>query len=210
MWSLPNGDTRLLPPQTGSNMTTKFKTMIAVGTLAAATLTGAIATNASASEAAPTPAPVEASEDAQARMGDRFGQLADDQLDCLREAGLSQPTDRSGPPSAEDRQTLSDAAEKCGIDIPAKTPQRPERGQHAAGEGRPEMTAQSAQTRMGSRFEALSDDQQDCLTESGLAKPADQNGPPTAEPRQELRTAAEDCGINIPGTGRGGHPGLES
>ncbi|MFK7919857.1 MAG: hypothetical protein AB8G14_17410 [Ilumatobacter sp.] len=191
-------------------MTTKLKTMIAGGVLAAATLTGAIATSVSASETTSTTASTEADEHAQARMGDRFAQLTGDQLDCLQNAGWSRPTNRSGPPSDEERQAMSDVAEECGIDIPAEDGQHPERGRPAAGESRPEMTAESAQARMGSRFEALSDAQRDCMTDSGLAKLVDQNGPPTAERRQELRTVAEDCGIDIPTQDRSGRPGFGS
>ena len=47
-------------------------------------------------------------------------------------------------------------------------------------------------------FAQLTDTQRSCLTDAGVTRPS---GRPTAEQRRQLRAAAAECGITIPGRG---------
>ena len=175
-------------------MNTKLTKILISGGLGLALLAGG-ATAASA-EGGPSGRPA-GQEEAQARNQTRFANLTDEQKECLADAGVSRPT---GRPTPEQRQALRQAAADCGIEIPAGG--RPAGVGRPTGAGRPTSQA-DARARMQARFEALTDDQKECLSDAGLAKP---EGRPTPAQRQALRDAAADCGIEIP-AGRGGHGG---
>lgn len=103
-----------------------------------------------------------------------LGSLTDEQRQCLRDAGLTRPV---GPLDDEQRAALREqaraAAEGCGVEPPFP--------------------------RARTFWAGVSEDQKQCLRDSGLTRPV---GPLTAEERQQLReqvrAAAEACGITVP------------
>ena len=76
-------------------------------------LLGGAATAASA-DGGPGGGRPQSQEEAQARNQSRFGNLTDEQRECLTDAGLTRPM---GRPTAEQRQALVQAVADCGIDI---------------------------------------------------------------------------------------------
>jgi hypothetical protein len=157
------------------------------GAAAISSLAGLNAAGASANSETSSRAP--GIEQGQARKAARFAQLTDEQRTCLQNAGLARP---EGRPTLEQRQALRAAATDCGIEIPTS---RPAGTGRPAGLGQP-ATREQGQARTQTIFSALTDDQRDCLTDAGLARP---DSRPTVEQRQELRRGATDCGIDVPG-----------
>ena len=103
--------------------------------------------------------------------------LTDEQRQCLQDQGLEKPArgedGKRVKPTDEQREAFRQAAEACGIELPAK-PNRPK----------------------------LTDEQRQCLQDQGLEKPArGEDGKrvkPTDEQREAFRQAAEACGIELP------------
>ncbi len=155
--------------------TTKLRSMLAAGGMGALALTGVFAA---------APAGAEEATKHPSRHG-AFAKLTDAQKQCLEDQGLTRPTSRpTSRPSQEQIKKLRAAAKECGIKLPA----HPGRGGHRG--------------RGGERFQALTQEQRDCLTNAGLTRP---EGRPTPEQFQKLRDAAAQCGIDIPA--RPGSPG---
>ena len=128
-------------------------------------------------------------EQGQARQAARFARLTDEQRTCLQNAGMSRP---DGRPTLEQRHALQAAATDCGIVIPTG---RSTGAGRPGGLGRP-ATREQGQARSQTFFSALTDEQRDCLTDAGLARP---EARPTVEQRQELHRAAGACSIDLPG-----------
>ncbi len=153
--------------------TTKLATLLAAGGMGALALTGTLA-------AAPAGAADTAKHPSRHAA---FAELTDAQKQCLSDQGLTRPTSRpTSRPTQEQIKKLRSAAKECGIKLPA----HPGRGDHRG--------------QRGERFQQLTQEQRDCLTNAGLTRP---EGRPTAEQFQKLRAAAAECGIDIPaGAGR--------
>jgi len=108
-----------------------------------------------------------------------FADITDEQKACLDAAGLARPGAEATP---EERraalEALAAAAEECGIDLPARP------------HGRPGPLAD------------LTDEQKECLSAAGLARPgADATPEERQAAREALAAAAEECGIDLPTRG---------
>lgn len=99
-------------------------------------------------------------------------ELTDEQKACLEENGATKPAEGQKP-TDEQREAFKAAAEKCGIELPARG-----EGGHP---GRPQLT----------------DEQRACLQEQGVEKPA-RGEKPTDEQRAKFEAAAEECGVTLP------------
>ncbi len=154
----------------------KFRTVLAVSAIGLTGFSGALAF--SPAEAATSSTSTTAPSEHPSRAGG-FAKLTDTQKQCLTDAGLTRP---EGRPTAEQNKQLRAAAQGCGIEKPAN-----------AGRGNG-----GGRGRNGQRFQQLSDEQRDCLTDAGVTRP---QGRPTAEQMKTLRAAAADCNIEIPARG---------
>jgi hypothetical protein len=117
----------------------------------------------------------------------RHARLTDEQRECLREQGVTRREVRARRfrvPTDEERQAMRDAAAACGIELPDPP-------------------------------EPLTDEQRACLEEHGVTPPEPGSVRPRLLPRderqgrvEELRGAAEACGIELPLRGGRGcdHP----
>jgi hypothetical protein len=96
--------------------------------------------------------------------------LTAEQKTCMTEQGITKP---EGRPTVEQRAAIIDAAKNCGIDIPSR------------------------RARIASRLAQLTPEQRECLVDNGVTRP---QRPLTAEQRaefkQQLKTAAQTCGIS--------------
>lgn len=153
-----------------------FRTMLTVGAIGVTGFSGALAF--SPAEAATSTPSAASTSDHPSRAGG-FAKLTDAQKQCLSDAGLTRP---EGRPSAEQSQKLRDAAKACGIEKPANVGRSSHRGQG----------------RLGQRFQQLTAEQRDCLTDAGVTRP---EGRPSVEQIKKLRAAAADCNIDIPARG---------
>lgn len=138
--------------------TTKIRTLIAAGTIGIVGLTGVVA--ASAASAAGTNGSAAAAKT----------RLTAEQKECMSAQGITRP---EGRPTADQRTAILEAAENCGITVPA-------------GKGK-----------IARRVAQLTQEQRDCLVNNGVTRP---QTPLTAEGRAEfkeqLKTAAQTCGIS--------------
>lgn len=92
-----------------------------------------------------------------------------EQKSCLVNQGITRP---QGKPTAEQRQAIIEAATNCGITLPA---------------GKGKLAQRAAQ---------LTQEQRDCLTSNGVAKPDHRlNAEERAAFKTQLKAAAETCGI---------------
>ncbi len=170
--------TRRQPLQTKEAImkSTLFRTMLTVGAIGVTGFTGALAL--SPAEAATSTPSAASTSDHPSRAGG-FAKLTDAQKQCLSNAGLTRP---EGRPSAEQNQQFREAAKACGLEKPANV-------------GR---SSNGGQRRLGQRFQQLSAEQRECLTEAGVTRP---EGRPSVDQRKKLRAAAADCNSEIPARG---------
>jgi hypothetical protein len=165
----------------GAVVTTGVVATSATAAPATATAPASLTTSATAAPASTGSGTAGAADDGDdgthpVRSGLRrwLGSLTDEQRQCLRDAGLTRPV---GPLDDEQRAALREqaraAAEGCGVELPFP--------------------------RARAFWAGVSEEQKQCLRDSGLTRPV---GPLTAEERQALReqvrAAAEACGITLP------------
>lgn len=103
--------------------------------------------------------------------------LTEEQRQCMADHGYERPL-AGQLRTQEQRQAFRDAAEECGIDLPAGA------FRHAA--------------RRHARqwWRDLTDEQRQCLRDQGVERP---HGRPTQDQVQAFRDAADACGVDLPG-----------
>lgn len=163
--------------------------LVALAVGGATLTTGLVATSASA---APAPvaavaaaadgstAPADGSHPLRAGIRQWWQDLTDEQRQCLEDADLRRPV---GPLDDAERATVREqvrsAADGCGVELPFP--------------------------RARAFVDGLTDEQRQCLQDAGLTRPV---GPLTADERrglrEEVRAAADGCGITLPDGPRAG------
>jgi len=111
-----------------------------------------------------------ASDDTSAQGGRRHPhlRLTDEQKACLKEQGVTR-LEPGARPTEEQREQMKAAAEACGIEL-ARGPRHHLR---------------------------LTDEQKACLKEQGVTR-LEPGARPTEEQREQMKAAAEACGIELP------------
>jgi Spy/CpxP family protein refolding chaperone len=141
---------------------------------------GLFAAQATANPTSPAPLPVDTATKAARGAGQGVGwfyaALTDVQRTCLADAGLHRPEGKLTDVQAKELRTAIDAAlAKCEVTVPPRL---------------------AGRERLGFRWAALSPDQQQCLADVSLTRPA---GRLTPEQRATLRQsrldAVKGCGI---------------
>lgn len=114
--------------------------------------------------------------DAEAAAAPRL-QVTQEQRDCMAEQGYERPL-AGELRTREQRQAFRDAAETCGIDLPAG------------------FFRHAARRHARHWYRNLTGEQRQCLTDQGVERP---QGRPTPDAVQAFRDAAAACGIELPG-----------